>query len=210
MDISEPVLVWTGKAMLDGHLAIPPVNPAAVIVFASAPALADEERDRRLISELYSAGIATLHVPLLTDDELHFDSRTTHFRYDAEFLAGRFIDIAQWLRRNRVTDELPIVYMASSGGAAGALVAAAQRPDLVEAVISLDGRTDLAFDHLRNFRTPTLLVVRDMPVLRMNREALALIRGEKRIEVLHEAGCDLLVQKVGNWLEEKVARPALA
>lgn len=210
MDITEPVLVWTGKAMLDGYLAIPPLNPAGVVILASAPALADEERDRRLIAELYAVGIATLHVPLLTDDELHVDSTTTHFRYDAEFLAARFIDIAQWLRRNRVTDELPIAYIASSGGAAGALVAAAQRPDLVEAVVSIDGRTDLAFDYLRSFKTPVLLIVRDMPVLRMNREALAMIRGEKRIEVVHETGCELLVQKVLHWVEEKVARVVAA
>lgn len=206
MDVTEPVLVWTGKAMLDGHMAIPPVNPAGVVIFASAPALADDQRDRQLISDLYAIGIATLHVPLLTDDELHFDAHSTHFRYDADFLAARFIDIAQWLQRNRVTDELPIVYIASSGGAAGALVAAAQRPDLVEAVVSIDGRTDLAFDHLRNFKTPTLLVVRDMPVLRMNREALTLIRGDKRIEVVHDTGYDALVQKVVHWVEEKLAR----
>ena len=205
MDVTEPVLVWTGKVMLDGHLAIPPVNPAAVAVFASAPALADDQRDRQIISELYSLGMATLHVPLLTDDELHFDARTTHFRYDAEFLAARFIDIAQWLKRNRVTDELPVVYLASSGGAAGALVAAAQRPDLVEAVVSIDGRTDLAFDQLRNYKVPTLLVVHDMPVLRMNREALTMIRGEKRIEVVHDSGYAAVVEKVAHWLEEKLA-----
>ena len=209
MDVTEPVLVWTGKVMLDGHLAIPPVNPSAVVVFASAPALADDQRDSQIIHALYSLGVATLHVPLLTDDELHFDARTTHFRYDAEFLAARFIDIAQWLKRNRVTDELPVVYLASSGGAAGALVAAAQRPDLVEAVVSIDGRTDLAFDHLRNYKVPTLLVVHDMPVLRMNREALTLIRGEKRIEVVHDAGYTAVVEKVANWLEEKVAPVAV-
>ena len=205
MDVTEPVLVWTGNAMLDAHLAIPPVTPAAVTIFASAPALADEERDKQLIADLYAGGIATLYVPLLTDDELHFDAKTTHFRYDAEFLASRFRDIAQWLRRNRVTDELPVAYIASSGGAAGALVAASQRPDLVDAVVSIDGRTDLAFDVLRSLKTPTLLVVRDMPVLRMNREALAMIRGEKRIEVVHEHGNELLRQKIVQWLTEKVA-----
>ena len=206
MEVSEPVLVWTGKVMLDGHLAIPPVNPAAVAVFASSPALADDQRDAQLVSELYAIGVASLHVPLLTEEELHFDAKTTHFRYDAEFLAARFIEIAQWLQRNRVTDELPVVYIASSGGAAGALVAAAQRPDLVVAVISIDGRTDLAFDHLRSYKTATLLVVHDMPVLRMNREALALIRGEKRIEVVHESGYEAVVQKVVHWLDEKFAR----
>ena len=201
MDITEPVLVWTGKAMLDAHLALPH-DPVAIVIMASAPARADGERDERLTEALYAAHIATLHVPLLTEEELHFES--VHFRFDVEMLAARFIEIAQWLRRNRVTNELPLIYLASAGGAAGAFIAAAQRPDMVHAVVSIDGRTDFAFEYLRRVETPSLLVVKDMPVLRMNREALPMLRGEKRIEVVHE-GVEALVTKTVNWLTEHVA-----
>lgn len=204
---SEPALVWTGKVMLEGRIAVPSESEGTVL-FASAPALADEVRDTQIIRELYAANVATVYVPLLTEDELQFDSRTGHFRYDAEFLAQRFIDVAQWVTRNRRVSGVPIGYLGSSGGAAGALVAAAMRPDLVAAVVSIDGRTDLAVDHLRSITAPTLLVVKDMPVLRMNREALGKIRGERRIEIVHgvdSQAIDSVVQKSAHWLQEKLA-----
>lgn len=207
MEISEPALVWTGKVMLEGRIAVP-VNPVAAVVFASSPALADEQRDALILAELFQLNVATIYVPLLTDDEMQFDSSTTHFRYDADFLAQRFIDVAQWVSRNRGTGGLPIAYIGSSGGAAGAIVAAVQRPDIVATIVAVDGRTDLAIDHLKSLKTPTLLVVKDMPVLRMNREALGKIRGDRRIEIVHGADCqavDCVVQKTIHWLEDKLA-----
>lgn len=206
-EVTEPALVWTGKVMLEGRIAMP-AKPAAAVVFASAPALVDADRDTTIIAELYQQGVATLYVPLLTEDEFQFDTRTTQYRFDAEFLAQRYIDVAQWLLRNRELSGIPLGYAGSSGGAAGAVVASALRPDLVSAVVSIDGRTDLAIEHLRNVKTPTLLVVKDMPVLRMNREALTKIRGEKRIEIIHGADCtavECVVQKTVRWFADKLA-----
>jgi len=203
-DLSEPALVWTGKVMLDARVVMPR-HAVAVVILASVPSLPDDDRDVRIAAELHGHGIATLYVPLLTEDELQFDSRTTHFRYDADFLAGRFIDVAQWLAKNRATNGLPVGYAGSSGGAGGALIAAAQRPDLVSAVVSIDGRTDLAADQLRNIKAPALLVVKDMPVLRMNREAVTKIRGDRRIEIIHEGGTEAVVQKTVHWFAAKLA-----
>ena len=206
-ELSEPALVWTGKVMLEGRLAVPH-EPVAAVILASVPALADESRDSHIIRGLYELRVATVYVPLLTEDEIQFDSRTTHFRYDAEFLAQRYIDIAQWVKRSRGLHDVPIGYIGSSGSAAGAIVAASLRPDLATAIVSIDGRTDLAIEHLRNLRAPTLLIVKDMPVLRMNREALAKIRGERRIEIVHGTDGDAVeavVEKTVHWLEDKLA-----
>ena len=202
-ELSEPALIWTGKVMLEGRIAMPSGAVGAAI-FASAPALADEVRDTQIVAGLFDLQIASIYVPLLTEDEVQFDSRTTHFRYDAEFLSQRFIDIAQWASRSRGMSALPLGYIASSGGAAGALVAASQRPDLVTTVVSIDGRTDLASVALRSLRTPTLLLVHDMPVLRMNREALTKIRGERRIEIIHEDK-QHVVEKTLHWMEDHFA-----
>lgn len=210
-DLSERALILAGKAMLDGRVALPH-NPVAAAIFASAPALEDEARDAHIVALLFEANIATIYTPLLTDDELQFDSHTAHYRHDAELLAQRFIDIAQWVHSNRNMGGMPLAYIGSSGAAAGALVAAAQRPDLVATVVSIDGRTDLASDHLRTLTVPTLLVVRDMPVLRMNREALSKIRAERRIEVVHgtdDAATDTVVQKTVRWVEERLALVAV-
>lgn len=211
-EISEPALVWTGKVMLEGRIAIPP-DPQAVVIFASVPSLNDDARDAGIIEALREAHVATVYVPLLSDDEQQFDARTSHFRHDTDFLAQRFLEVAQWVRQNRTTASLPIGLIGSSGGAAGALSAAAQKPELVATVVSIDGRTDLAVDSIKHLGVPTLLVVKDMPVLRMNREALSKIRGERRIEIVHGADAhavEAVVQKTAQWLEEKLAAVAAA
>lgn len=206
-ELSEPALVWIGKAMLDGRIAVPP-GAVAAVVFASSPALADDVRDEEIVNGLYEGRIATIYVPLFTQEEQQFDARTSQLRFDSDFLGQRFIEIAQWTARSRRTNSVPIGYMGSSGAAAGAIVAAAQRPDLVSAVVSIDGRTDLAIDSLRSVKAPTLLIVKDMPVLRMNREALTRIRGERRLEIVHGVDCqaiDCVAQKAIHWMEDKLA-----
>jgi pimeloyl-ACP methyl ester carboxylesterase len=85
--------------------------------------------------------------------------------------------------------ELPIGLFGASTGAAAALMAAAQRPDEVEAVVSRGGRPDLAGDALRHVRAATLLIVggADTEVLALNRRAYAQLTCEKRIEVVPRA-----------------------
>lgn len=190
--------------MLDARVVMPS-HPVAAVILASVPSLPDEARDIEIATALHRLGVATLYAPLLTEDELQFDPRTARLRVDAEFLGQRFVDVAQWLRRNRNMSGMPMGYAGSSGGAAAALVAAALRPDLVSAVVSIDGRTDLAADHLRNVKTAALLIVRDMPVLRMNREAVTKLRGERRIEILRDAGNEALVEKTVHWFAEHLA-----
>ncbi|HEY3531487.1 MAG TPA: alpha/beta hydrolase, partial [Casimicrobiaceae bacterium] len=94
-----------------------------------------------------------------------------------------------------------------------ALVAAAQRPDRVRAVVSRGGRPDLAgVDVLARVRAPTLLIVggRDDVVLDLNRRALALMNGEKRLEIVpgathlfEEPGTlERVASLAGGWLVE--------
>ncbi len=199
------VAIWTGNVVLEGILTSP-AEPAGVAVLVAGQG--SQTRDERLVEDLNRIGISTLQVSLLTDDEQQFDSRTGHYRYDADFLAHRLIDVAQWLPKESQLRGLPIAYVGTTIGAASALVAAALRPDLVNAVVAINGRTDMAADYLRNVKTPTLFVLNDMPVLRMNRDALSQIKGEKRIEVIHaENGqaLELFVQKAVRWIADKMA-----
>ena len=70
---------------------------------------------------------------------------------------------------------MPIGYFGASTEAAAALMAAAERPYSVEAVVSRGGRPDLAGAALRRVKTPTLLIVggNDEPVIEMNEAAKA-------------------------------------
>ena len=130
------------------------------------------------------------------------------YRNDADYVAVRIFETVKALPAG-----MPVGYLGASAAAAGALIAAAEHPDLVAAVVSVNGRTDLAIDQLRMVRTPTLLIVNDMPVLRMNREALSLLRGERRLEIIHGTGPEAtpaIVNKAARWLVDRVAVGALA
>jgi putative phosphoribosyl transferase len=69
------------------------------------------------------------------------------------------------------------------------LVAAAERPEEVGAIVSRGGRPDLAGDALARVRAPTLLIVgeNDVPVIEMNREAMERLRVEKELKIVSGA-----------------------
>jgi pimeloyl-ACP methyl ester carboxylesterase len=78
----------------------------------------------------------------------------------------------------------------SSTGAAGALIAAARRPDAVDAVVSRGGRVDLAEDVFGQVQAPALFIVggNDVQVRELNRQALSRMEGENEMEVVSGAG----------------------
>jgi pimeloyl-ACP methyl ester carboxylesterase len=93
-----------------------------------------------------------------------------------------------------------------SSGVAAALMAAAERPSVVTAVVSRGGRRDLAGAALDLVTAPTLLIVggRDEVILQLNRQALAQLRGDKELVVI--PGATHLFEEPG--AVEQVARLA--
>ena len=139
-----------------------------------------------MAGELQAAGFATLLADLLTPAEEIEDSRTGALRFDIDMLAARTLAMVDWLGNQESTAGLAVGLFGASTGAAGALVAAALRPDDVAAIVSRGGRPDLAGDLLAEVRQPTLLIVgeRDPLVVRLNREVMARLAGEARLEVV--------------------------
>jgi dienelactone hydrolase len=125
-------------------------------------------------------------IDLLTPEEEEVDLKTGHLRFDVGLLAQRLLFATDWLRKNPQTENLRIGYFGASTGAGAALVAAAENPDGVGAVVSRGGRPDLAGDALSRVEAPTLLIVggKDVVVLGMNEEALGMLRAEKRLEIV--------------------------
>ena len=83
----------------------------------------------------------------------------------------------------------------------------------LRALVSVNGRTDIAVDSLRGLRVPTLLIVNDMPVLRVNREAVSLIKAERRIEIVHGSGeqaTHAIVEKCVRWLADRLVPAPVA
>jgi dienelactone hydrolase len=180
------VRVPVGEDTLDGNLTLP-ASPIGVVLFAHGSGSSRHSpRNRYVARMLNEAGLATLLVDLLTSEEEAVDRRTGHLRFNIELLAKRLLGAAEWLKTLLPTRQLAIGYFGASTGAAAALVAAAERPELVGAVVSRGGRPDLAGQALPRVQAPTLLIVggNDFQVIELNREALAQLRCEKQLLIV--------------------------
>ena len=180
------VRVSAGPVTLEGSLGIPN-GAGGVVLFAHGSGSGRHSpRNRYVAGVLREANLATLLIDLLTEDEEEVDLRTTRLRFDIGLLARRLVGATDWLVQNPDTEQLRIGYFGASTGAGAALVAAAERPDEVGAIVSRGGRPDLAGDALPLVKAPTLLIVggNDEPVIGMNEEALARMRAVKRLQIV--------------------------
>jgi dienelactone hydrolase len=138
---------------------------------------------------LNDANLATLLMDLLTPEEEAIDAQTGQLRFDIDLLAERVVVATDWLVRRPETRNFPIGYFGASTGAAAALSAAAERPDVVGAIVSRGGRPDLAGAGLGHVRAPTLLIVgeNDLQVIELNRQAFAQLPAEKELVIIRGA-----------------------
>ncbi len=189
---------------LHGELAIPE-KAEAVIAFAHGSGSSRHSPRNQYVARVFEqGGLATLLFDLLTADEERIDARTAHLRFDIALLARRLAAATAWLRRDADTRDLRLGYFGASTGAAAALVAAAERPEDVYAVVSRGGRPDLAGASLASVQAATLLMVggEDTPVIAMNQDALQQLRTrEKKLVIV--PGATHLFEEPGTL--EKVA-----
>lgn len=177
------------QAALEGDLCVPP-GARGVVVFAHGSGSSRfSTRNRYIAQELQQAGLATLLFDLLTSEEVELDEYTRQYRFDIDLLAERLLASTHWLALNPLTQSLEPAYFGASTGAAAALVAAAQLPERIRAVVSRGGRPDLAGDALEKVRAPTLLIVGgwDEGVLELNRQAFERLSCAKKLVVVPEA-----------------------
>ncbi|MDX6647360.1 MAG: hypothetical protein QOK40_3087 [Miltoncostaeaceae bacterium] len=183
---ASAVAVPVGGVVLQGDLVVPEGATGIVLFAHGSGSSRHSPRNRLVAATLNEAGFGTLLLDLLTPDEEAADRRTGHLRFDIGLLARRLAGTIDWLCAGPGVERLRIGLFGASTGAAGALVAAAERPADVAAVVSRGGRPDLAGHALRRARAPTLLIVggADALVLDLNRRALAALAGEKRLVVI--------------------------
>jgi len=200
----RPVRVPAGPVELEGNLGVPQAAESVVLFAHGSGSGRHSPRNRQVAQTLREAGFATLLIDLLTPEEEEVDLRTGNLRFDIGLLAQRLAGATDWLAQNPDTNELRTSYFGASTGAAAALVAAAERE--VGAVVSRGGRPDLAGDALPLVKAPTLLIVggNDVPVIRMNEEAMEQMRAEKKLEIV--PGATHLFEEPGAL--EEVARLA--
>ena len=164
-----------------------PLDPTGVVVFAHGSGNSRFSRRNRIVArELYDHKFATLLLDLLTPDEEYEDALTAALRFDVRFLAQRVARAAQWLKDESEASGLPVGYFGTGTGAGAALLFAAERPSLVEAVVSRGGRPDLAEVALPKVSAATLLIVggNDTAILELNRWAYWRLNCERRLAVV--------------------------
>jgi putative phosphoribosyl transferase len=200
------VRVPAGPVVLEGNLEIPEGATGIVLFAHGSGSSRHSPRNRAVARSLQVDGLGTLLVDLLTPDEEMADDASGRLRFDIDLLAERLVGATDWLAKEPATHKLRVGYFGASTGGGAAIVAAAQRPNIVRAVVSRGGRPDLAGSALGRVRVPTLLIVggEDRPVLAMNRNAFDRIQAKKRLEII--PGATHLFEEPGAL--EQVARLA--
>ena len=214
------VVVPIGGQSLHGDLSLP-ANPRGIVLFAHGSGSSRHSpRNQFVARTLERRKLATLLIDLLTTEEEIIDEQTAEYRFDIPMLAGRLLLIVDWLRQRLDTSPLPIGLFGASTGGGAALIAAANCPREIAAVVSRGGRPDLAGEALPMVKTPTLLIVGgfDGLVIEMNRDAMRQMTGEVTLEIVpgathlfEERGAlERVAELAGAWFERYLQPVAAA
>ena len=177
----QPVTITGDSVSLEGMLGVPPHAPGVILFAHGSGSSRLSPRNNYVARVLRDAGLATLLMDLLTEEE----DRDYETRFDIDLLTRRLVAASRWIGKQPQSRGLAIGYFGASTGAAAALNAAARLGGAVGAVVSRGGRPDLA-DALDRVQAPTLLIVGglDTEVIALNRQAYAQLRGEKELTIV--------------------------
>ena len=144
---------------LEGILSIPEDAKGIVVFVHGSGSSRHSPRNQYVAQTIQAGGLATLLFDLLTADEEEIDLQTRHLRFDIDLLARRTSGVLEWVALQPYECVSRVGLFGSSTGAAAALIAAAELPHKVHAVVSRGGRPDLAGEALPKVQAPTLLMV---------------------------------------------------
>src|SRR6266700_668672 len=182
----KDVRIEAGREVLFGNLNILE-NATTLVLFAHGSGSSRHSpRNQFVARTLNNAGLGTLLFDLLTPEEEAIDARTAELRFNIKLLAERLVHATNWAKQQQQTRDLRVGYFGSSTGGGAALVAAAELPQDVGAVVSRGGRPDLAGEALAKVQVPTLLIVGgdDDIVIELNEQARDRMRCEVKLEII--------------------------
>jgi pimeloyl-ACP methyl ester carboxylesterase len=182
----DSLRIPVAEVTLSGDIGIPDAAHGVVVFAHGSGSSRHSPRNRFVAEHLRDTGLATVLADLLTPQEERTDEVTGELRFNIGLLAQRVIGLVDWVAGYEQLAGLGVGLFGASTGAAAALVAAATRPETVQAVVSRGGRPDLAGQYLRLVRQPTLLIVggHDDVVIKLNRAAMRTLAGEARLEIV--------------------------
>jgi putative phosphoribosyl transferase len=224
-------------AILEGNLTIPNNNnrntTKGIVIFAHGSGSSRHSPRNQFVSQaLNNDGLATLLVDLLTSEEEETDIRMQKIqckvpglvlnKFNIKLLSRRLIAIIDWVISSSLPTTPPTIkgvenhnnfiigIFGASTGAAAALIAAAQRPDIVAAIVSRSGRPDLVdLQSQQKVKAPTLFIIGgndDKRVIDLNNKALSQLVNAQKKKVITVPGATHLFEEPGAL--EEVARLA--
>jgi putative phosphoribosyl transferase len=207
-----------GPIVLDGDLSVPDGATSLVVFAHGSGSSRRSPRNIQVARGLQEAGLATLLFDLLTQEEGAEDAFTGHLRFDIELLARRLLAVTDLLTTGFGGQPWRLGFFGASTGAAAALMAAANRPDAVHAVVSRGGRPDLAGAALATVQAPTLLIVGefDRVVIDLNRDAFERLWCVRRLDIVPRAthlfeepgALEEVTRLARGWFEHYLMMPA--
>jgi putative phosphoribosyl transferase len=219
-DTAHEVEIPVGTLIVHGDLRVPRSSRGLVVFAHGSGSSRFSRRNQQVAEVLVREGFATLLLDLLTQSEEAADVSTAKYRFDIARLGQRVSAAVDWAEVHPQLRELPLGCFGASTGAAAALLAAAERPASVAAVVSRGGRPDLAGDALPRVEAPTLLIVggRDEEVIEMNRTAMQEMRAPVRLEIVPGAthlfpepgALDRVARLAADWFSRHLASPGAA
>lgn len=190
IDFNDSIHISSQQSVLGGTLMIPK-NSHALIIFVDDQGKGQHDsRNVHVAQILQREGFATLLVDLLTSDEVANQPNTLNINH----LAERIGDVCKWASLNPQTEHLNIGIFGYNTGVAAVLKAVSLQEINIYAIVSLNGRPDLAMEELKKIRTPLLLIAghKDNPMVTFNEKALPHIQAETKLELLQDSDKNFL------------------
>jgi putative phosphoribosyl transferase len=197
--------VSLGQIELNSEIVLPDRAVGLVLFAHGSGSILHSPRNRKVAGLLHRNGLGTILVDLLTGEEEAIDRETGELRYAVHLLGHRVAAITDWIVRQPDLQKLPLGYFGASTGTAAVLVAAAERPNVVRALVSRGGRPDCAGPALSFVQAPTLFIVGrdDETVMELTYPAAAQLPRETKRKIVVIDGASHLFEEPGKL--EKVA-----
>jgi Dienelactone hydrolase and related enzymes len=201
---------------LPGLLEKPTDFTAAVVFAHGTGSGGSSPRNQHVAAKLREAGLATLLMDLLTEEEKADPANN----FDVHRHSERLLQATRFLRDDAEVAQKPIGLFGAGSGAAVALIAAgrAAEHDGIDAIVCRGGRPDLAEEWLNGVVAPTLLIVgsKDAPTLDLNTDAFSRLHCVKALEVVPGAGrlfeepgkLDMVADSARSWFTTHLIKAA--
>lgn len=186
MSVPRSLSIPTQSANLSADLQQPTGAGGLVVFVHGSGSSRLSPRNQQVARYFNQRGLATLLFDLLTVEEHRVDEMTREFRFDIPRLSQRLIEVIDWLVYQPSLAPLQQGLFGASTGAAAALIAAAERPEVIDAVVSRGGRTDLAAPILPQVKAATLQIVGELDsvVLKLNQSVSQRLQCQQRLAVI--------------------------